>query len=476
MFLARAVDPSSAASTFGSVALLAAARRDPSIPLGQVEWGPRQGWNNARLPDAAAAARALRGPTGSGGGVPRGSGLVRGGVLINDAGAAVPELALLCGLCMHAFQLPVGLNVYSTPAPSFDRDDAPVPAAAGIGPRGGKGTSGSAPKGAKGFAARAPTKRPAPGPAAAVAAAALGDEDARTSPPTCFEEARETPPHTDGQDVLAVATAGAKRWRVYARPRLEHLRPPSLTAASPPDGDPYNLGKGAHCLRSSTLGAPVVDEVLLPGDALFIPAGFPHETFAVRSSLVGSDADDGARVAAGGADPCAVHLTFGFATLLWGLTFATLRRVSEAVQASGAEPHDEGLSADATQDGDDDDDDRDWDAALRARLQAPLPVGFAADRPALLAEARALAGLTRGRRSTPGREADAAAAAAAAVLSVDDDSLSAAATFLEHHCDTLVGLLTEAYAAASALDAPPYALRAKANEAAIAEVLENILF
>lgn len=470
LFLARAVEPSSAASTFGSAALVAAAQWDSSIPLGQVEWGANQGWNNARLADAAAAAQAFRAEGERG--VPR------GGVLMNDAGAAVPELALLCGLCMHAFQLPVGLNVYSTHAPLFGSSDeaAAVPAAAasGSGPSvgfastPGRKTSGLASKGAKGFAARSQKKRTALPPAAAAAAAPTPAAEDAHAALTISNEARETPPHTDGQDVLAVATAGAKRWRVYARP-------PSF---STPARDPYNLGKDADCLRASTLGVPVVDAVLLPGDAIFVPAGFPHETFAVASSLARLDADEGAAVdeaaGPGAADPCAVHLTFGFTTLLWGLTFDTLRRVSEVVQTSGSgedAADDERNLHGATGAADDDD-----AAALRARLQAPLPLGFVANRPALLAEARALAGARVDR--APGLDATeaASAAAAAAVVLVDDESLSAAASFLEHHCDTLVGLLTEAYAAASAPGAPPYAPRAKATEAAIAEVLENIIF
>lgn len=474
ILLAGAVHPSSAASTFGSASLLASAQHDSSIPVGQVEWGPNQGWRNTRLADSSAVARALgtAGMSGQGN-------ISRGGVVINDAGVAIPELAPLCSLSMEAFQLPIGLNVYSTlaqPIASGDlssaQDTTSSQSKSTIDGATKKKTTGSKTKNAKGFAKSSREAK------------ATADFTIESSPPSspalpthrdaqegaikdCNDEVRETPLHTDAQDVLAVETAGAKRWKVYARPSMDFLVLPSSSISSKSNGmrDVYNLGKDADCFNAETLGTPpLIDAVLLPGDALFVPAGCPHETFAVSSH------QEGAVVSS---DPCAVHLTFGFMTLLWGLNYETLQRVSDAVEESNRE------------DNEDEQEQRDQNAnrvksegglsmeggsteesfALRTRLEAPLPLGFVSNQPALLMEAQALASARVTQRETSSFDKN----------NNDSESVVAAGTFLEYHCEQLVGVLENAYTAAVSTQIP-YARRAKSNEAALSEVLENIIF
>ena len=55
---------------------------------------------------------------------------------------------------------------------------------------------------------------------------------------------------------------GAKRWRVY--------EPPSPSRS--PGADPLARGKGSDVLSFDELGPPVLEVVLEPGDALYVPA------------------------------------------------------------------------------------------------------------------------------------------------------------------------------------------------------------
>jgi len=508
ILLAQAIDPSSAASTFGSASLLAAAQHDSSVPVGQVEWGLNQGWRNTRLADNSAVARALCTARTSGQ-----SSTNRGGVVINDAGVAVPELALLCSLSMQAFQLPIGLNVYSTPAAILEKVSTSaaqpatsMPSAFKVESATKKKAASSKTKSAKGFAKRdvkgfaksqsslekqatpaAPTTLD--GSLSSSAAASRDAQEGAADDP--INEVRETPLHTDAQDVLAVATAGAKRWKVYARPSMDFLAAMPSTSSESTNGagirDVYNLGKDSDGLNAETLGTPpLIDAVLLPGDALFVPAGCPHETFAVATST-GSSNDESAVKSS---DPCAVHLTFGFMTLLWGLNYDTLQRVSDAVlEASNGESDESGQEQNDSHasrvnsgvGGSLGSGSSDEFVVFRTRLEAPLPLGFVSNQPALLAEAKALnraAACQRRRRS--GQDLGAESATVDESSSVDrgesdSESVVAAASFMEYHCEQLVDVLANAYTAAGSTQIP-YARRAKANAAALTEVLENIIF
>ena len=129
---------------------------------------------------------------------------------------------------------------------------------------------------------------------------------------------RSTQLHTDKQDVLLVQCTGRKRWRVYRPP------PPADT----PGHDPFARGKGTDSMthRAEDL---VVDTVMAPGQVLYIPAGFPHETDTVGEAETESSA-------AAAMQP-SVHLTVGIDTHLWGLSYAKMREVAlnRARQATG---------------------------------------------------------------------------------------------------------------------------------------------
>ena len=79
--------------------------------------------------------------------------------------------------------------------------------------------------------------------------------------------ATSTQLHTDKQDVLLIQTTGRKRWRVYKPP------PP----AEAPTFDPFARGKGVDLINPKVEDL-VLDTVMEPGQVLYIPAGFPHET------------------------------------------------------------------------------------------------------------------------------------------------------------------------------------------------------
>lgn len=124
-------------------------------------------------------------------------------MVINSAGAYIPEIAAVCLHTVNQFQMPVAANLYIT------------------NPR----------------------------------------------------QATSAPPHTDQQDVLALQTSGAKRWRVYAPPEPRKR----------PMADPFARGKGYDLLSISELTAvPLIDAVLEPGSTLYVPAGFPHTTGTVH--------------------------------------------------------------------------------------------------------------------------------------------------------------------------------------------------
>lgn len=81
------------------------------------------------------------------------------------------------------------------------------------------------------------------------------------------------PPHTDRQDVVAIQTEGAKRWRVFG---------PPTDGDAKPNADPFARGKGEDSLplhtllegKEGRLGSELLlDVVTREGDVLFIPAG-----------------------------------------------------------------------------------------------------------------------------------------------------------------------------------------------------------
>jgi hypothetical protein len=179
--------------------------------------------------------------------------------------------------------------------------------------------------------------------------------------------------HTDLQDVFVVQTQGCKRWRVYAPPE----------PATKLGANPLARGKGADVLEPATLGAPLIDTVMRPGQLLYVPAGFPHTTSTILDGAGSTDAAGAAAVgegrAAEEAEP-SVHLTLGVDTHLWGLSYARLREV--ALRRANAGP--------LTIEG------RTLPTALGAEaffsLQHPLPLGFLAARPARTAADAGAAG------------------------------------------------------------------------------------
>lgn len=119
------------------------------------------------------------------------------------------------------------------------------------------------------------------------------------------------PPHTDKQDVLVAQTSGRKHWRVYAPPD------PALK----PLADVFARGKGDDSLPLYTLESDLGCELLIettlnPGDALFIPAGFPHTTSTVTE-------DDHPA-----ATDTSIHLTLGIDHHIWELDYLSARRLA----------------------------------------------------------------------------------------------------------------------------------------------------
>lgn len=119
--------------------------------------------------------------------------------------------------------------------------------------------------------------------------------NAYVTPPT----ARGFAVHHDTHDVFVLQTHGHKAWRVY-RPVVELAGPEQPWKESL--GDP---------------GEPVVAEELGPGDALYIPRGFPHDAEA--------------------REEVSVHVTVGILASSWvDLWRSVMRRASE--QRSFREP------------------------------------------------------------------------------------------------------------------------------------------
>jgi len=126
---------------------------------------------------------------------------------------------------------------------------------------------------------------------------------------TAANKRTSAPPHTDGQDVIVVQTAGKKHWKVYSPPD------PSLK----PSADMYARGKGddslpLYSLEDASFGCTkLLDVTLEAGDILFVPAGFPHSTDTINS---------------GESDTASIHLTFNFDTHVWDLDYLSVRRLA----------------------------------------------------------------------------------------------------------------------------------------------------
>ena len=73
-------------------------------------------------------------------------------------------------------------------------------------------------------------------------------------------------PHTDQYDVFIIQGMGRRRWRVGERADLKICRPhPDLLQVEEFES--------------------IIDVEMLPGDILYIPPGFPHDGYAIESSL-----------------------------------------------------------------------------------------------------------------------------------------------------------------------------------------------
>jgi hypothetical protein len=75
-------------------------------------------------------------------------------------------------------------------------------------------------------------------------------------------------PHYDTHDVFVLQVAGRKRWRVHAPVR-----------EAPLPGEDW--AQVADEVRSRASEAPLVDDVLHPGDCLYLPRGFLHSAVAL---------------------------------------------------------------------------------------------------------------------------------------------------------------------------------------------------
>ncbi|RLK61218.1 cupin domain-containing protein [Actinokineospora cianjurensis] len=74
--------------------------------------------------------------------------------------------------------------------------------------------------------------------------------------------------HYDVHDVFVLQVAGQKRWRVHAPVHHDPLR-----------GQPWDQHAGAVAARA--LEDPLIEEILNPGDALYLPRGYLHSATAL---------------------------------------------------------------------------------------------------------------------------------------------------------------------------------------------------
>jgi ribosomal protein L16 Arg81 hydroxylase len=80
-------------------------------------------------------------------------------------------------------------------------------------------------------------------------------------------------PHYDVHDVFVLQIAGEKHWRIHAPVHPDPLR-----------DQPWTDHKAA--VAEAALGEPVIDAVLRPGDALYLPRGWIHAATALGGTSV----------------------------------------------------------------------------------------------------------------------------------------------------------------------------------------------
>lgn len=112
-----------------------------------------------------------------------------------------------------------------------------------------------------------------------------------------------TPVHSDHHDVLILQTSGFKRWRVFKpAPRDQGC------------AHPCHRGKNDDVIDEKSLGEPLVDVTLRPGEILFVPMGFLHATSTCTTEEASTKKMD-----------ASVHLTLGISVADCGLTYGMLR-------------------------------------------------------------------------------------------------------------------------------------------------------
>ncbi|KLV04722.1 50S ribosomal protein L16 arginine hydroxylase [Photobacterium aquae] len=74
-------------------------------------------------------------------------------------------------------------------------------------------------------------------------------------------------PHIDQYDVFIIQGSGKRHWRVG------------------PKKDDYEEEFGHPALRQIKGFDPIIDDILMPGDILYIPPGFPHDGYAIETSM-----------------------------------------------------------------------------------------------------------------------------------------------------------------------------------------------
>jgi hypothetical protein len=129
------------------------------------------------------------------------------------------------------------------------------------------------------------------------------------------------PPHTDKQDVWVVQSTGRKQWRVYGPP----------DPARRPHVDPFARGKltdpmPVHLLEHEWQCPLLLDVTLVPGDVLFVPAGFPHTTSTTHDRMDTTGSVWTVEQQEEAAASTSVHLTLGIDHHIWGLDYLTVRR------------------------------------------------------------------------------------------------------------------------------------------------------
>ncbi|MFB2582381.1 cupin domain-containing protein [Herbiconiux sp. P15] len=80
-------------------------------------------------------------------------------------------------------------------------------------------------------------------------------------------------PHYDVHDVFVLQIAGEKHWRIHAPVHVDPLR-----------DQPWTDHRAA--VAQAALGEPVIDAVLRPGDALYLPRGWIHSATALGGTSV----------------------------------------------------------------------------------------------------------------------------------------------------------------------------------------------